>query len=404
MADLQITLNQDKLVELFSSQDGLAKLLKPVLDQILEAQLTEHLKAEPHERTDERQGYRNGYRRRDLTTRVGRLELLIPRDRNGTFRPELFERYQRSEQAFILALIEMVLQGVSTRKVSAIVEELCGTTLSRSTASELCKNLEPRVKEWANRPLDEEEYPFLIVDALVIRVRQVGKVRRLSALIATGVNSQGFREPLGLLIGDSESEASWSELFRQLKDRGLKGVDLVTSDDHTGLVAALNKHFQGASWQRCQFHFTRNILDACPKSLREEVTTGLRRIFNAATQEEARRAKDELYLEYVERAEKAMTLLDEGFDEATEVMRLPEEYRKRLRTSNSQERINREIRRREKVIGIFPNEASAFRLLGALLMEMQEQWENPQNGHRFLEMASYWREREEEAKQMKPAS
>ncbi|RDV80168.1 IS256 family transposase, partial [Ammonifex thiophilus] len=222
------------------------------------------LKAKPYERTEERQAYRNGHREKPLVTRIGRLVLEVPRVRSGKFSTEMFERYQRSEQALLLALMEMVVNGVSTRKVRAVVKELCGTEFSKSTVSELCKRLDPLVKAWNERDLSEKEYPFILVDALVIKVRKGGRVRSQSVLIACGVNRDGYREVLGLMIGDSESEATWSEFFGWLKKRGLKGVDLVVSDDHRGLVNAIMIHFQGASWQRCQTHFVRNILEACP--------------------------------------------------------------------------------------------------------------------------------------------
>lgn len=224
MAHYQVTVDGEVLQQLFSRNDGLARLVEQVLNQILEAQVTEQLKAKPYERTEERQGYRNGHRKRPLVTRIGQLVLEVPRVRSGEFSTEMFERYQRSEQALLVALMEMVVNGVSTRKVRAVVEELCGTEFSRSTVSELCKRLDPIVKAWNERDLSEKEYPFILVDALVIKVRKGGRVRSQSVLIACGVNRDGYREVLGLMIGDSESEATWSEFFGWLKERGLKGL------------------------------------------------------------------------------------------------------------------------------------------------------------------------------------
>jgi transposase-like protein len=229
------------------------------------------------------------------------------------------------------------------------------------------------------------------VDALVIRVREEGRVRPCSALIASGVNEKGFREVLGLQVGDSESEASWSALFVWLKERGLRGVDLVTSDDHAGLVAAVQRQLQGATWQRCQTHFARNVLEACPEKERASLKARLHRIFEASNPLEARQELSETLSVFSGKAEKALERLEAGFEDATAVLSLPERYRKRLRTTNGMERLNEEIRRRERVIRIFPNRASAERLLGALLMEQDEAWST---GRVYLEMGEYWQWRE----------
>ena len=397
MASYQVTVDEHLLTSLFSRQEGLGQLVEQVLNQILQAQAAQALQAQPHERTPDRQGYRNGQRERSLQTRVGTLTLQVPRLRGGEFSPELFERYQRSEQAFVLALLEMVVQGVSTRKVEAITKELCGAEFSKSTVSVLCQRLDPLVASWNGRDLSGQKYPFLVVDALVIRVREEGRVRPCSALIASGVNEKGFREVLGLQVGDSESEASWSELFVWLKGRGLWGVDLVTSDDHAGLVCAVRKQFQGATWQRCQTHFARNVLEACPEKERAALKARLHRIFEAADPLEAREELAQTLCLFSGKAEKALERLEGGFEDATAVLSLPERYRKRLRTTNGMERLNEEIRRRERVIRIFPNRASAERLLGALLMEQDEAWST---GRVYLEMAEYgqWREAREGAR------
>lgn len=373
MTQYQITLTDEIVHALFKEDGAMAKLLEEVLNQVLEAEVTEALGAKPYERTEERRGYRNGYKPRSMTTRVGRLTLSVPQVRDGKFSPELFSRFQRSEQALILALMEMVMSGVSTRKVAKITEELCGTEFSKSTVSELCKRLDPMVKEWNERPL-AEVYPFVMVDAMVLRVRKGGQVRPQSALIAIGVNMRGYREVLGFWIGDSETYASWSDFFSWLKRRGLRGVDVVVSDQHSGLVKAVETHFQGAMWQRCQTHFTRNILDACQKQLQEELLSQLRVIWTAPDVMTAREILRRVIDNFGSRAPRAMTILEEGFDDAVAVLNLPERYRKRLRTTNGVERLIEEVRRRERVIRIFPNVESAVRLLGALLMEKDEAW------------------------------
>jgi len=399
MAQYKLIIDDEDLHHLFESDDGLAKLVERVLNQVLEAQVTEQLGAEPYERTDARQGYRNGHRVREMRTRVGTLELEVPRVRNGHFSTELFSRYQRSEQALVLALMEMVINGVSTRKVRRITEELCGTSFSKSTVSALCSRLDPIVRAWNERDLGDVEYPFVIVDALVLKVRKGGRVVSQSALIAVGVNEEGYREILGLRIGDSESEDSWSEFFGWLVDRGLKGVDLVVSDDHRGLVKAALRHFQGASWQRCQVHLLRNILDACPKALRPELKARLRLVFDAPDITTARRLLDDLLSDYQDSAPRAIERLEEGFDDAMAVMALPEPYRRRLRTTNVLERLNQEIRRRERVIRIFPNVDSAMRLLGAVLMEQHEAWST---GRRYFNMERYREHKAEVGREPRP--
>ncbi len=370
-----------------ATDDGLARLVEDIVNQVLDPQAAEQLKAKPYERTEERQGYRNGHRDKPLKSRVGELTLMVPRLRRGHFSTELFTRYQRSEQALLLAMVEMVVNGVSTRKVRAVVEELCGTEFSKSTVSALCKGLDGVVKEWNERNLSTQEYPFLLVDALVIRVRKDGRVRLSSVLLATGINREGYREILGFMLGDSESDASWSEFFGRPKARGLKGVDLVVSDDHKGLVRAVETHFQGATWQRCQTHFVRNILDACPKALQSELHGRLRLIFDAPDLATARRFMDEVIRDYGYRAPKAVERLEAGFEDAMAVMTLPQRYRKLLRTTNGVERLSQEIRRRERVIRIFPNEESAMRLIGAVLLEIDEAWTT---GHRYFDMTEYW--------------
>jgi transposase-like protein len=390
MAQYQITVDDDLTQGLFTRSDNMAQLVEQVLNQVLRAQVTDQLQADRYEQTADRQGYRNGTRERTLKSRIGMLNLSLPRVRSGSFSTEMFERYQRSEQALLLALIEMVVQGVSTRKVNAIVEELCDTEFSKSTVSALCKRLDPLVKAWNERDLSATAYPFVVVDALVIRVRKDGRVRMQSALIATGVNVNGYREVLGIQIGDSESEATWSEFHAWLKARGLAGVDLVVSDDHQGLVKAVHAHFQGATWQRCQTHLMHNILEVCPKAVQPELHRALRLLFEAPDTETARSLLAAIIEQFGAKAARSVQCLEAGFDDATAILSLPEPYRKRLRTTNGQERLNEEIRRRERVIRIFPNVESALRLLGAVLMEIDESWST---GKRYLDMDEYltWR-------------
>ena len=394
MAQYQINIDSKILHQLFLSNAkdaAMASFLEEVLNQILQAQATEQLRAERYERTDERQGYRNGVYPHRLTTRVGTITLKVPRFRDGKFSTELFARYQRSEQALVLTLMEMVVNGVSTRKVAQITEELCGSEFSKSTVSDLCKRLDPIVHAWNERPLKDQKYPFVMVDAMVIKVREEERVRSRGVMIAVGINAEGYREILGIMLGDSESEASWSEFFSWLKRRGLCGVDLIISDHHGGLIRAIRQHFQGVTWQRCQTHFIHNILDATPKSLQPEILARVRTILTAPDRETAVMLLNETLAAYETKAPKAMAILEAGFDDAIAVLALPEKYRKRLRTTNGVERLNEEVRRREKVIRIFPNRASALRLIGALLMEIDDKWAS---GKKYLDMTDYWDWRE----------
>lgn len=384
MAGYDVSVGRDLLPGLLNGQDGLAKLVEAVLNQILEAQVTEALGAERHERTEERAGYRNGTRMRTLYTRVGPVTLLIPQTRDGNFSTDIFKRYQRSEQAFILGLMEMVVQGVSTRKVSAITEELCGASFSKSTVSALCAGLDARVRAFNERRL-EGDYPFVIVDALFLKSREDDRVVSRAALIMSGIRSDGFREILGVKIGDTESFVTWDETFRWLKGRGLKGVMFVVSDSHGGLSQAVAKQFQGASWQRCQVHLMRNLLSHAPVKVRADVAAAAKLILHAPDMAEAKRRLTEFSERFAKSAAKAVACIEAGFADAMAVMALPEKYRRRLRSTNMQERLNEEIRRRERVIRIFPNDDSALRLIGALLAEQNEVWQE----RRYLDMDEF---------------
>ncbi len=397
MTQIQINMDSELLHGLFSKEgrdEAFSRLLETILNQVLSHQASEQLQAEPYERSEDRRGYRNGNRNRRLHTRIGSITLSVPRFRSGEFSTSLFTRYQRSEQALVLAMIDMVINGVSTRKIKSVTEELCGTSFSKSTVSSLCKLLDPEVAKFRNRPL-EKHYPFMIVDAIYIKVRRDGRIISMGLLIATGVNEDGHREVLGFSLADSESEASWDCLFKSLKCRGLKNVDLAVSDDHSGLGKSLHKNFQGTVWQRCQTHFSRNILDAAPKRLQPELKLWLHSLYEASDIEKARVIKEEMLKPFETSAPKAMEVLENGFDDVTAVLCLPLKYRKKLRTSNSIERLNEEIRRRERVIRIFPNEGSAIRLIGALLIEQHEKWIT---GKKYFIMDEYYESKKENKK------
>ena len=396
MAQINLTIGDDILKDLIlgNRENAVAKLLEKVFNSVLQAQASEQLNAEPYERSEERTSYRNGYRTRSLTTRVGTMILHVPKFRDGTFSTELFSNYQRSEKALLLSLMEMVIQGVSTRKISDITETLCGASFSKSTVSVLCQELDPVVAAFRNRPL-ERHYPFLIVDAIYMKAREDHRIRSKGFLIAVGVNEDGNREIVGFAVADGESEEAWSDFFTKLKERGLKNIDLITSDNHGGLKKAIQKQFHGTSWQRCQTHFSKNLLDKTPKRLQAEVKAVLNDLYNAPSLQDAQARKNQMMERYREQAPKAMDLLDESFDDITAVYGLPAPYRKRLRTSNGIERLNEELRRRERVIRIFPNETSLIRLMGSVLMENHEKW---MTGKKYFTMECCVAERDETRK------
>ena len=353
--------------------DPLKALLRHTIQQVLEEELTSFLNAEPYTRTEERRGYRNGYKPRTLKTRVGRLELMVPKDREGRFQTELFEKYQRNEKALVLAIIEMYIQGVSTRKVKKITEELCGLEISRSQVSTLTKSLDAEVTAWRMRKLDKP-YPYLVVDARYEKIRRDGTIIPQGVLIVVGIDTEGYREVLGVWCADSESEASWSAVFRELKERGLHGVSYVVSDDHTGLTKAIAHQFQGAIWQRCQVHFIRNVLSKVPKKDRDRILAHLREITGASSFESAQNRLRESIEVLQASHPKVADLLDDHGEEILAVYALPEAHRKRMRTTNMLERFNEEIKRRTRVVRIFPNEQSCIRLVSALAMEENENW------------------------------
>ncbi len=293
MASIEIEIDEQKIHELLQGDRGMAVLLEPILNQILQAEMPEHLKAKPGEQTDARRGYRNGTYERKLTTRVGTIELEVPRDREGTFQTALFQRYQRSEKALVLTLMQMVVQGVSTRRVKDITTELCGREFSSSTVSRLTEELDEQVQAWAERPL-EQDYPFLLLDAMQLKVRRQKAVRSTTAMLAVGISEDGQREILGLEMALSETEEGWRRFIRGLKKRGLSGVELATSDAHEGLKQALQEAFPGLIWQRCQSHFRRNAKGQTPSGYRDQMHEVLDQVLEASSQGEARTRLDNL--------------------------------------------------------------------------------------------------------------
>lgn len=379
MTQINITINLDDLkakVESSSLESPVKASLALILNSLMEKERDEYINALSHERTDERRGYRNGHYDRELLTGVGSIKLKVPRTRDGEFSTSIFRRYKRCEQALILSMIEMVVNGVSTRKVTKIVEELCGKSVSKSLVSNLVKELDPEINEWRNRPLNAHYYPYIYVDAMYIKVRENNKVVSKSVHIACGVNEKGNREIIGLKVNHTESTVSWGSFFDYLKSRGLQSPKLVISDAHGGLVSAIRESFVGTSWQRCTVHFLRNIIEVLPKKGSAEARAEIRDLFKNSDVDVVRELKARFIEKYqnIKGFEKAIEKLDAGFEDAIQFHSQPVGHHVKIRTTNMLERLNREIRRREKVIQIFPNDQSAVRLIGAVLMEQDEEW------------------------------
>ncbi|MGD6834946.1 IS256 family transposase [Sutcliffiella halmapala] len=377
MTQLQFNLNVDVLKEAImnSNLDMVIKsAIVLVLNEFMEKERDDFLHAAPYERAVERRDYRNGYYDRELLMSIGNITLKVPRTRNGEFSTSVFEKYARCDQALVLSMLEMVINGVSTRKVTNIVEQLCGKNVSKSFISSLTQKLDPIVNEWATRPLNTTYYPFLFVDAMYIKVREHQRVVSKAVYIATAITEKNTRVILGLSVDHVESFESWSRFFQLLKSRGLQSPKLVISDAHQGLQNAIQREFIGTTWQRCNVHFKRNINNKLPKKNSVEIRTMIKRVFDAVTIEDIRQFKDELMSQFGSepKFEKALAIFEDGFEDTIQYMSFPHNIRCHIRSTNSLERLNQEIRRRERVIRIFPNTQSAYRLVGAVLMYYQE--------------------------------
>lgn len=391
MTGIKIPLDASLVQSLLSSEtEGLQKLLKQVLEAILEARATDIVGAERYERSEDRKCQRNGYREKWITFRIGRLRIRIPQLRGDSdIDRESLNMLPRIERALVLTILEMSVNGVSTRKVRHITEELCGWGMSKSTVSRLCEDLDDIVQTWNSRSLSGE-YPFLVVDALYVRVRCAKQVIKKAIHIAIGVRANGNREIIGVCVSPRESYETWKEFFNNLIDRGLKGVRFITSDQHKGLVKAADECFPESSWHRCQTHFSKNLLSHVPEQYHDEVLEDLHSIYNCKSYESAMKRAKEITAKYGsssdENLRRVADKIDEAKDDILAVYVLPKEYHKKLRTSNMVERLNREIRRREKVIGIFPSDSSVMRLIGAYLMEIDEDWST---GRVYMDMKKY---------------
>ncbi len=348
-------------------------VIQEVFQQVLETEMDESLQAQKGERTPSRLGYRSGYYTRWLTTRVGTLELRVPQDREGRFSTELFERYQRSEKALVSALAEMYVQGVSTRKVKAITEELCGHAFSASAISEINKKLDDQLEEFSQRKL-EEDYPYLVLDARYERVRQNGTIEPHAVLVALGINTEGRRCVLAVELANRESKSSWKDFLLRLKERGLRGVELVVSDDHPGLRDAIPKVFTEACWQRCYVHFLRNALDYLPRRGGDDCLRELRWLYDRRDAKEAHSDLASWLTKWQQKYPKLCSWVEENIEQTLTFYRFPLAHHKHIKSTNMLERLNQEIKRRTHVVRIFPNEKSCLRLIRALAVETHEHW------------------------------
>ena len=367
---------------LTQDEDWLRGMVEGLVQEVLEREMDECVQARKHERAQGRVGYRSGYYERTLVTRVGKLELRVPQDREGRFSTEVFERYQRSEKALVSALAEMYIQGVSTRKVKAVTEELCGHSFSASSISRINAKLDGELEAFMRRPL-EEAYPYLILDARYEKVREGGVIRSQAILIAIGVNEDGRRCVLAVERANRETRSSWRELLVGLKERGLHGVEFVVSDDHEGLKRAIAEGLPEAVWQRCYVHFLRNAVDHLPRKADDDCLTELRWLYDRHDLAEARRDLAAWLGKWQKKYPKLCDWVEEGIEETFTFYRLPREHHKHLKSTNMLERLNEEIRRRTRVVRIFPNPNSCLRLVRALAAEIHEDWIE---GTRYLNM------------------
>jgi len=362
--------------------DGLREIVRAVLQEILEAEMTDALGAAKSERTAGRLGYRAGYYGRTLITRVGKLELRVPQDRDGRFSTELFERYQRSEQALVASLAEMYVQGVSTRKVKAVTEELCGHAFSASAISAINQRLDQSLAAFAQRRL-EEPFAYLILDARYEKVREAGIVRSQAVLVAVGIDWDGRRQILAVELANRESRSSWKDFLLGLRERGLHGLEFVVADDHAGLRAAIREVIPEAAFQRCYVHFLRNALDHLPRKADDDCLQELRWIYDRRALVEARADLAAWLKKWSPRYEKLTGWVEENIEETFTYYRLPRQHHKHMKSTNMLERLNEEIKRRTHVVRIFPNAASCLRLVRALAVETHENW---LEANRYLNM------------------
>jgi putative transposase len=377
-----INLTKQDLMQILTEDDSIKTLLQKLLQEVLEAEMEAALQAGKSERTSGRIGYRSGHYPRTLVTRVGKLELRVPQDRQGRFSTELFARYQRSEKALVTALMEMYVQGVSTRRVKTITEELCGHEFSASAVSALNVKMDEELQRFMSRRLDEA-FPYIILDARYERVRENGVGHSRAVLITLGIGWDGRRHVLAVELANRESTSSWKDHLLRLKQRGLHGVQLAVSDDHAGLKRAIREVLPEAHWQRCYVHFLRNALDYLPRKQADDCLVELRWIYDRHDIAEARRDLTSWLSRWQDKHAKLCSWVEANIDETFAFYRLPRAHHKHLKSTNLLERLNQEIKRRTLLVRIFPDEASCLRLVQALAIETHEEWVDE---NRYLNM------------------
>jgi transposase-like protein len=363
------------LQEVFSDRDGLKRFLETLVNQGMQAEVAEHLGADRHERSDGRRGHRNGTKPRTLNTRAGTLDLRVPQTRGcEPYHPSMFSRWQRSERALLVACAEMYFQGVSTRKVQDVLDAMCGMEISSATVSRVAAELDEKLAAFRTRRLDLTAYRYLLIDARYEKVRVDGRVVSQAVLVAAGITAEGRREVLDWRLGDSETEATWADLFRTLKDRGLRGLALIVSDAHGGIRSAMARHFQGVPWQRCKVHFFREMMKRVSYKALPEMVKDLRGVFAGEDRAECLRRGEEMAAAWEGRSPAVAAMLREGLEDCLTVWDLPETHRRRLNSTNLMESLMKRIKARTKVAGVFPNRAACDRLAGAVLLEVDEDW------------------------------
>ena len=349
--------------------------VKAVLQEVLEEEMTEHLKAGYRELTPTRKGERNGHYQRNLLTPAGKIEHIeVPREREGEFVTEVFERYKRMTGDVEEAILEMYLSGISTRKIAGITDALSRARIGKDAVSRIAARLGEQQRAWRERPLKEKEYPYLYLDATYLKVNWGGSVVGMALLACVGVDEEGFREVLAVEVAGAEKGAAYSSLLRSLLDRGLKGVRLVVSDDHEGIKAAVSGELPGVEWQRCIVHFERNVLAHVPKSAMGEVAEDLKAIFKVRREKTARALAEEFVEMYEKRYTKAVSVFEAGIGDALTYLRYPGSHHARIRTTNALERLFKEVKRRTRVVGVFPNETSAQTLATEIVLRSSEEW------------------------------
>ncbi len=375
----------DSLCELFKSPDGIKRFLETVIESAMNSEVSQHLGAGRHERSVERRGQRNGYKPRTFKTRVGELELSVPQVRGcEPYSPSVFGKWERSERALLVACAEMYFQGVSTRNVRQVLEAMCDGEISSSTVSAVAREVDEKLSDFRSRRL-VMEYPYLMVDARYEKVRVEGKVVSQAVLVVVGINEGGGREILDWRLGDSESESTWGDLFRELKDRGLRGVKLLVSDAHRGIRAAAARHFQGVTWQRCRVHFKRELAKKVGWKVGRELMKDIASVFAGVDASECLRRGQEVSAKWKERCAAVSRMIDDGLEDCLAVEKFPSHHRRKLGSTNLLENIMKRLKKRTRVVGVFPNRASCDRLIGSQLLELHETWECQERAYMNME-------------------